>query len=310
MFEANKDKIILVQLRIKSEVNYYSLSKIQSVSFSSKDALINIFNLVLSTLYEKYTQFPIAAVSIRYSILPEGSQIRKPVLRSASRDNTHYAIPTQFSLPETLDLSKWGNVQILNSSLTLVNDGKRSFLITSNGDVRSISIMVNHSDILMSFTDNIIDLHSDEFVRTLDNGQVISFKGGAQVKLVHKQKETAFIEKVRKDTSESFSAITLDLETQRMSDGNLRVISGVTYDGDSFNTYFLNDYTSSDDLIFFMINDLFTSANDGKTVYAHNLSGFDGIFILKTLAGVSDKFNIVRKDDKIICITVSVGEKK
>lgn len=39
-------------------------------------------------------------------------------------------------------------------------------------------------------------------------------------------------------------------------------------------------------------------------MYIHNLSGFDGMFILKTLAAIEDKFNIIIKDDKIISVTV------
>ena len=53
-----------------------------------------------------------------------------------------------------------------------------------------------------------------------------------------------------------------------------------------------------------MLNDLFSVSNDNKSVYIHNLSGFDGMFILKELADISSNFKIIKKEDKIISLTV------
>lgn len=45
-------------------------------------------------------------------------------------------------------------------------------------------------------------------------------------------------------------------------------------------------------------------------VYIHNLSRFDGIFLLRILATIADlKLDIIQKDDKMIALTLNYGNK-
>lgn len=75
----------------------------------------------------------------------------------------------------------------------------------------------------MSFVDDIISLEHDEFTRTMDNGKTIFYKGGVQIKLTHKHRDAVFMDTTPKDKVFSFDLVTLDLETQKSSDGDLRV---------------------------------------------------------------------------------------
>ena len=56
-------------------------------------------------------------------------------------------------------------------------------------------------------------------------------------------------------------------------------------------------------MILSMLKDLYQNPdNHGKTVYIHNFFSFDSMFLIKALAEFSDKFKIVKKDDKIISL--------
>lgn len=118
IFNSNRGSYILIQLRIKTSHNYYSLSKIQSVSFKDKAKLTNVLTESLDLLYERYTQFPIQDLFIRYTILPNGSSLSKTNLQALTLDTSYYDSLTTINLPATLDLNKWGKVTKLNDSLT------------------------------------------------------------------------------------------------------------------------------------------------------------------------------------------------
>ena len=136
IFPLYKDRYILIQLRIKSGDNYYSLSKLQSVNYDSKEGLDAILNESLTRLYERYTQFPIDELFLRFLILPKGSRWEKVVIRPMIIETKHFESLSQINLPTTLDLTKWGKDTKLSSTLTTVlsEDGSL-FTIESVGSL-------------------------------------------------------------------------------------------------------------------------------------------------------------------------------
>lgn len=164
----------------------------------------------------------------------------------------------------------------------------------------------------MSFTDKIISYDEGlalPFIRTLDNKTIIHYKKGITIKRVEYAKNVLFMQSEVKDgVAAPTDFITLDLETKAIGNDkcNLMVISAVVYDGVDYHNYFINDYVDTTNLIISMITDLFTNPlNHRKNVYVHNLSGFDSMFILNTLANYPELFKLIKKDDKIITIQAS-----
>lgn len=306
VFTQNKDAHILLQLRIKSGGTYYSLSKYQTVSFMDTDKLTEVFITRLHMIYERYTQFPITKIFLRYTILPTDSPLNRTELSTGVRDNSHLESLSAINLPMSLDLNVWGKVSRVNPTLSLIRRNGQTITVQTTANVRTISILAEQDDAeVINFTDTITSLENDEFTRTLDNGKIIFYSRGSQIRVILPQKEGVFIEGVPKAEEHKFNSITLDLETQRLPDNNLRVISAVFYDGMSYSTYFINDYATSDDMIATMLRDLITDPSHAdSTVYVHNLSGFDGMFLLKSIALHVAGFKIIMKDSKIICITV------
>jgi len=74
----------------------------------------------------------------------------------------------------------------------------------------------------------------------------------------------------------------MDIETYIQNDQFIPYSIGF-YDGTKMNIYYLTDFASHQEMIINAFNDLLISKYKGHTVYFHNLQGFDGILLLKTL---------------------------
>ena len=261
-------------------------------------------------LQGRYKDFPIEGLYLRYLILsPDApkANLKAMEMKLLPGPSIKYEPLTTYNLPTTLNLSKWGFLLINTPISALIRRGEHSqILVSINGNVRSVSILSNDV-VIYSFTDTVLSLELDHFTRLFEDGTLVTYKAGLQIRLQKPQKPALFMERLEKDSSHSFFASTLDLETR--TDPNtslLEVISACYYNGFGYGTYFINDYKNSQDLILAFITDLFSFPyNNGKVVYVHNFSGFDSVFILQTLAEYTEMFKIIKKDDKIISLKVS-----
>jgi hypothetical protein len=178
---------------------YYSLSKFQTVSFTDKESLANIFVDRLHLIYERYTQFPIDSLFLRYTVLHADSILNKTELNSGLRDLSHLESLSEINLPSTLELSKWGNVSVVNPKLTLVKNKAQIITVLTEDNIRTISILrIEDNKTVISFTDTITSLEDDQFIRTLDNGKTIHYSKGSQDCVVLPSKKGVFIEKINK----------------------------------------------------------------------------------------------------------------
>lgn len=315
IFSMHKDKIILAQIQLQTNTNYKSLSKQLTVSISEKEVFTNLVLGKFRDMQARYKDFPVEGLSVRYLVLnPDAPKANLKALEMKLRTNQYEPL-TVYNLPTTLDLSTWGQLLVNLSASVLISRGEHSqILVSINGNVRTISILESNQ-VSYSFTDTVLSLELDHFTRLFENGTLVTYKKGVQVRLQKPQKPALFMERLEKDSSHSFFAYTLDLETRTDPITNeLEVISACHYHrskwGDCFyETFFINDYENSHDLILALITQLFSvplclSAN-GAVFYVHNFSGFDSVFILQTLAEYTEMFKIIKKDDKVISLKVS-----
>ena len=101
----------------------------------------------------------------------------------------------------------------------------------------------------------------------------------------------------------------IDIETYN-NDKNEAIPYSIGFKTESqlYSTY-IDNYSNSDDMILDCINNLFINKNHNIKLYAHNMSEFDGIIILKSLIKTSDKhdYNInifSNNEGKIISIDI------
>jgi hypothetical protein len=108
--------------------------------------------------------------------------------------------------------------------------------------------------------------------------------------------------------------ITLDIETQVL-DKTISPIMVDIYDGMSHSNYFISDFNNVDEMMNTALNELLDARYHNHKIYVHNLSNFDGIFLLKYLLnlrynGMQVFIEPVLKDGKFINLDLSFGKYK
>lgn len=181
-----------------------------------------------------------------------------------------------------------------------IADNKQTVEVSDSNTLQAIS----------TFTDTIKDPNN---LRTFDrvfNSESRSYVNGI---LLHScENDTKFITSINKAKKAVFKVITMDLETRLNSDKVMEPISISLYSPvfkGLYKTYFLSDYDFNPDLMIkACILDLALPVYNGYCIYLHNLSNFDGVFLLKVLATTLDSKNIVPliKDGKILNLTMKV----
>jgi DNA polymerase type B, organellar and viral len=123
----------------------------------------------------------------------------------------------------------------------------------------------------------------------------------------HKMLNTSNLEMSIMLNSE-FNILTLDLETRKLSNNELEVISNCIYDGKHYKTFYLTDYDMDQYLLLeASIDYMLKPKYNNYYIYIHNLSHFDGIFLLKNiveLKKIGYEIKLLYKDDKMISIEI------
>ena len=113
-------------------------------------------------------------------------------------------------------------------------------------------------------------------------------------------KKYQYIQPTNKHSKPFNKFITLDIET-RTIDGVFIPYCICIYDGQKPTSFYSTDYSSYEDMLKSAIKSIMRNKYNLYVVYAHNLSGFDGIFLLKLLAELGTIEPLMR-DGKIINI--------
>jgi hypothetical protein len=151
-------------------------------------------------------------------------------------------------------------------------------------------------DLSYEYTDKWID--NETFSRILGKKEWI-FKNNEQL-LFKAEKSAKFIQSLTQNEKISNKFITMDIETF-IKDGFHTPYAISWFDGEKCFSYYLTDFKDSDSMIIQAIKDLMVNKYDNYKVYIHNLARFDGIFLLRILANLSDCTPIIH-NDKIISI--------
>ena len=218
----------------------------------------------------------------------------------------------EYQIPQTMDLKEWPNIIFFEgnrggiSTIHLRKDDfgiDISLMIVMNKDHHEVKATCR-GKLIFSFKDtqNGVDLNtftreityadknktSETFI--FDNGKVI---------LHTKIKKVLFMRNKIKDTRVNVNYImTLDLETRRVNNKLIPICLSI-YDGKKATSFLFKDHNNWDLGMYDSLRSLITVKYHYKKIYIHNLSYFDGIFILDTLAKLGH-LDVTMKDGKII----------
>jgi DNA polymerase type B, organellar and viral len=142
-----------------------------------------------------------------------------------------------------------------------------------------------------------------------NSGHIIEFGDNEILKLDIQYNSKKLLESY-KDIDKDNNIGSIDIETYN-NENNEAIPYAIGFKNDRrLNTYYINDFNNSDDLILNCISNMLVIENHNMKFYAHNMSEFDGIFILKALMNTADKHEFKFKiysdnDGKIISIDIS-----
>lgn len=153
---------------------------------------------------------------------------------------------------------------------------------------------------ILKFKDN--KFSESKFLRKLGNRKLFFENGSKSLELL--TLVTPFISKLKKDKIETNNFITLDIETYGDSELTPYLIS--FYDGVQSYSFYLSDFDSIDSMMEACFKKLFLRKYNKFSVYIHNLTKFDIIFILKYLIK-HVSVNPLIHNGRIIQLEISYG---
>ena len=135
--------------------------------------------------------------------------------------------------------------------------------------------------LLSKITDKLLNPFGTEFIRQIGD-KYYHIKNRAILFIFENvYLDNKIITKARPAKNFALNMLTLDIETYKNEDRTLSVYCVSVFDGKNSHSYFLSDYKSINDLMAALLKKLFSREYSQKTIYIHNSSNFDLIFLLK-----------------------------
>jgi hypothetical protein len=149
-------------------------------------------------------------------------------------------------------------------------------------------------------------LQRDHSIQKSITGFISTLRSRTAIRTISRLAVTA-LNKIRKNKIIT-PLLVLDLETRKLSNSKLQVISGCIYNGVEYDTFYLTDYISEEVLLAQIANTLVLPKYNKHYLYVHNLSGFDGVLLFKyilnlTKEGYQVKF--IQRKTQLIKIEIS-----
>ena len=278
-----------------SGLGYRTLGELRRVNFEDKDLFIDYLVNRLGLLTESYVSNPISKITFSYIVKEGLATGDRRLLQDLSDKSVTTHRFNNLNLPISMNPSDYGNVLLDNYIQTsgvnlhrfIVENGKLSYIIDISSDELINKVRIQGPADLQ-WTDTKIS--DDVFKREI--GKSIIFFMGGEIVLRKKVLSAKPFRKQSKDKDLESDFVTMDIETITQ-DGNLVPYLICAFNGKDYITSYANDplvgqgnVDPQKALFSSFINQLtnfFNKDRKALTVYAHNLSGFDGIFLMKHL---------------------------
>ena len=282
--KSNAPKHLLLMCKVvftDSALGYRTLGHLRKVNYSDKELFINYLSERLTILNDSYTTQPISRILFTY-IIKEGlaGNDRGLIMDTEGKEVATHRF-NNMELPVTMDPANYGTIEGSTTFPTFVRyfvadnvKSNRNYKIdvTLDGLTNNVSIM-GASDLKWVDTS-----FGEGFKREIGKSTIYFVNG--EIVLRKQQFPAKPFSKGKLDRNVQTYFVTLDIETIDVN--NKKVPYLITaFNGTDYVTSFDKDQS---ELFSSFINGLFNFIRS-KTllVYAHNLSGFDGIFLLRHL---------------------------
>ena len=285
----NQHIIFLFRLQW-SDNQFATIGNLQRLNIEDKDY---IFNYILDEIKDKsdyYQEQSIISIVFTYAIR-EGKALEKSQTTKIQFHNYQH-----HKLPITMDPLEYGDLLYINGNDYVVQVNETNVAIISTEDGTNKVKLHRKAKLRYEYTDKILD--NQTFIRTLGNKEWV-FRNNEQL-LYQVEKSAKFIQPLIRTETLQNKFLTLDIETF-IKDGAHVPYAISIFDGENSLSYYLSDFKDSNTMLITAIKSIVCKKFDNFKVYIHNMSGFDGIFLLKILAEIGFVKPIIH-NDKIISI--------
>lgn len=299
----DEKQYILIQFKIKQDSgSWKSISYVQTVLKKDYRELLDSFLSFWEIKSEEYYVITVSHINFTYKIVSLTSKLNESKIHV--HPNLKLENKPKFriygnNLPNTMDLTEWGNNVYLNDKNVLVYKplSKIVYHILLLNNYQKVEVKIKNKT-LISFTDSMQDAHDlSTFTRIIKNQEYFFVKGKLIVKKV--KRITSFLKPIKPSILRTTKFITMDLET-RILGGIMSPYCVSIFDGNKMKSFYLTEYSSPLEMLENSIKYLMKRKYDHYKVYLHNFSHFDGIFLIKILSNLSNDIKPIIRDGRII----------
>nr|YP_009487322.1 hypothetical protein [Russula virescens]AWB36224.1 hypothetical protein [Russula virescens] len=190
--------------------------------------------------------------------------------------------------------------QITDGIIYTIQDKLGRTIIFKEFEKENLISIFKDSNLILEFKD--IKLSNNKFLRKIGNKNLFFENGNKSLELL--TLSTPFISNLKLDKEEVNNFITLDIETYGDEELTPYLIS--FYDGKISKSFYLSDYSSIDSMMEACFKSLFVRKYNKFSVYIHNLTKFDIVFLLKYLIKHVQVNPIIHKG-RIIQLNINYG---
>lgn len=299
------NKKVKVIMHANLEQGYRALSKYVLVDHNSKELYINHILSLLALKDDYYTDSPVISIAFKYFIIESSEIINENYYKEFEPvDYTNFRINgiKPIKLPNNMNYKSWGHLIFESDNLLLIQYVlKNNYFVLHVDKTNNKCILKKSGDTIITFVDILIV--DNYFVRTIDNYNYYFILNEVVITNTP-NKKIKYIKESSLDKNLSNHIIALDIETKLIN--NIMTPYCICYfDGKNKYSFYLTDYESPDIMIKECLKSILDHKYNRRVVYVHNLSLFDGIFLLGPLSELNNPqfgMDILKRDNNIILI--------
>jgi hypothetical protein len=313
IFVNQQENHLMILCKVKfsnSDQGWRTLGHLIEANYSDKELLLNYLTERLSILNDSYVTHPISLISFSYVIKSGKCENLDRILLDTPSENIKFHNFNNMNLAISMDPFSYGEIIV---SKTIEEEGVifERFIATNNttnktfridvyneGKVNKVTIL---GSINLSWTDTAIDMEtSNYFKREIKKSTIYFFDG--EVILRKKELPAKAFRRLSKNTKLTQEFLTMDIETTTINNKITPYLINA-YNG----RHHLNSYNNNEvELFKEFFERLLSEVGSQTIIYAHNLSTFDGVLILKHLLTLG-KVEPLLFNGKLISIKLKVS---
>lgn len=283
MMPLTNDQYIIFILRVGyTDGNYASLFNMQKVNNGDLDKILENFARLSDIKSEDYFNSPVDHIIISYKLISADKlKVKKSkIVEIKIKDLTPTTRLKGYNFPNTTDVNLYGDILKKGDGYYLIRKPNSNLIynITFLSDHHHVRIH-KYNEFIIEFKDYFTEDNST-FTRIVKDQTYIYSKGIIAIKKV--VKNISYLNSVNPSKKLVNKYITLDIETLTLNN-IMKPYCISYYDGIKSLSYYLSDFKNSEDMIVYALSSIIKSKYHGYSVYIHNLSKFDGVFILNIL---------------------------